>query len=133
MERRRGSRRSPESEESLSRVRLRTGRELVVVDLSNSGALVEGTVRLLPGTHLDVHIVTRDGRVLVRSRVIRAHVSYVDASEIRYRVALAFERTVDTAGYSVPSLAMPPAGLWGSSYPPAMSAPARVDDECLSA
>ena len=46
-------------------MRLRAGRELVVIDLSNGGALVEGATRLLPGTHVDVHVITRDGRTLV--------------------------------------------------------------------
>ena len=64
-------------EEPLSRVRLRAGRELQVVDVSVAGALLEGTARLLPGTHVDVHMVTRDGRVLVRSRVVRAHMRRV--------------------------------------------------------
>ena len=41
-ERRRAVRRVPHPDETLSRVRLRTGRELAVVDISSSGALVEG-------------------------------------------------------------------------------------------
>jgi hypothetical protein len=84
-------------------VRLRAGRELTVVDLSDAAAFVEGETRLLPGTHVDVHVVTRDGRVLVRSRIVRAFVSHVGADVVRYRGALAFERTIDTApaGYAV--------------------------------
>lgn len=97
MERRRAARRIPAGEEPLSRVRLRGGRELAVVDLSHAGALVEGPARLLPGTHVDVHIVTSEGRTLVRSRVVRAYVSYLDAEVVRYRGAICFERTIDTA------------------------------------
>jgi len=96
MERRRAPRRDPGAGEPLARVRLRAGRELRVIDVSNSGALVEGEARLLPGTHVDVHVVTRDGRVLVRSRVVRAYVCCVVADSVRYRGALAFERAVDT-------------------------------------
>jgi len=100
-ERRRTSRRLPLPEEPISRVRLRTGRELSVVDVSNTGLLVEGSVRLLPGTHVDVHVVTSEGRVLVRSRVARCFVAALQADAVSYRGALAFERPVDT-GYVVP-------------------------------
>jgi hypothetical protein len=101
MDRPRALRRVPQPDEPLSRVRLRTGREMAVVDVSASGVLVEGSARLLPGTHVDVHVVTRDGRVLVRSRVTRCHVVALRADAVTYRGALVFERQVDTSGYSV--------------------------------
>ena len=104
MERRRTTRREPSADEPLSRVRFRAGRDMAVVNVSNTGLLVEGVARLLPGTHVDVHVVTKDGRVLVRSRVTRAYVSALDADAIRYRGALAFDRVVDTSaiGYAIP-------------------------------
>ena len=110
IDRRRTARRAPGPEEPLSRVRMRAGRELAVLDLSDAGALVEGAARLLPGTHVDVHVVTRDGRVLVRSRIARAYVSHVEASAIRYRGALDFDREVDTsaAEIRVPDVLLPP-------------------------
>lgn len=119
MERRGIERRAPSPDEPISRVRLRTGRELSVVDLSNSGALVEGA-RLLPGTHVDVHVTTREGRVLVRSRVVRAYVADLLSNAVRYRGALAFERPIDTsdaAGYGVPSRAAASGDRQGSDYP----------------
>jgi hypothetical protein len=97
MERRKASRRVPTSDEPLCRVRLRAGRELDVIDLSDVGILVEGCARLLPGTHVDVHVITSDGRTLVRSRVVRAFVHRLAADAIRYRGALAFERAIDTS------------------------------------
>lgn len=78
-----------------------------VIDISDAGVLVEGA-RLLPNTHVDVHVVTPDGRELVRSRVVRAWVSALRGDAIVYRSALAFDRTVDTsapgtpAGYDLP-------------------------------
>jgi hypothetical protein len=96
-ERRRASRRVPLPDEPLSRVRLRAGRELAVIDLSSAGALVEGCSRLLPGTHVDVHVTTQDGRTLVRGRVVRAFVAYLDAEVVRYRGAIAFDRSIDAA------------------------------------
>jgi hypothetical protein len=96
MERRRAPRRDPGAREPLARVRLRAGRELAVIDLAHGGALVEGPARLLPGTHVDVHLVTRAGPVLVRSRVVRAYVCHVAVDTVCYRGALAFDRPVDT-------------------------------------
>jgi len=52
--------------------------------------------RLLPGTHVEVHVVTRDGRTLVRSRVTRAWVFAVAADALRYRAALVFDTRVNT-------------------------------------
>lgn len=135
LERRRAPRRSPAADEPLSRVRLRAGRELMVVDLSNAGALVEGSARLLPGTHVDVHLVTVDGRVLVRSRVARAYVCHVESDAIRYRGALAFERAVETAslGYAIPEVLAAASAAPGNTYPDSTSEAARAASERLSA
>jgi hypothetical protein len=80
------------------RLRLRTGRELDVLNIGAGGVLVETAVRLLPGTWVDVHVITVNGRELVRSRVVRAFVSGVSADRILYRGALAFDRFVELAG-----------------------------------
>jgi hypothetical protein len=119
MEHRKASRRIPLREEALSRIRLRTGREMSVVDVSNTGVLVEGEVRLLPGTHVDVHVVTREGRVLVRSRVVRCWIAALDAGCVSYRGALAFDRHVDTTapGYAIPQATDASADAEGPDYP----------------
>ena len=96
MERRRGARRIPSAGEPLAYARLRTGHQLTVIDASNWGVLTESTERLLPGRHLDVHVVTPDGRVLVRGRVARAYVCLLQSDAIHYRAALAFDRPIDT-------------------------------------
>jgi hypothetical protein len=59
-----------------------------VLDVGNGGVLVEGRVRLLPGTHLDVHVVTREGRVLVRSRVVRCWVAVLQADTVSGSVSV---------------------------------------------
>jgi len=134
-ERRRTGRRMPDGREPLSHVRLRAGRELTVVNLSASGALVEGTTRLLPGTHVDVHVVTRHGRVLVRSRIVRAYVWGVQADMVRYRGALAFERLVDTAaaGYAIPDVLLDAVASPGPLYPSSSVADDQLLDTALSA
>ena len=115
-------------------MRLRTGRELSVVDVSDAGALVEGPARLLPGTHVDVHVVTRDGRILVRSRVSRCSIVALKADTVCYRGVLVFERQVDTAavGYAVPVVAPPDIGVPGSDYPLDRAASPVPHEERLS-
>jgi hypothetical protein len=90
----------PQPDETLSRVRLRTGRELTVVNISVSGVLLEGATRLLPGTRAEVHVVTRHGRVLVRTKVVRSLVWRLQPDVVWYRTALAFDTDVDTDAQS---------------------------------
>lgn len=117
-ERRGVPRRLPDSDETLARVRLRTGRELSVVDIGDTGALLEGTARLLPGTHVEVHVITREGRTLVRSRVTRAWVFAVAADAVRYRAALAFDTRVNTSPSRVVTTHTASHGnATGSNYP----------------
>jgi hypothetical protein len=116
MERRLKPRRLTDADEPIRTIRLRAGRDVEAIDVSDGGVLVEGASRLLPGTHVDVHVITRDGRVLVRSRVVRARVTAISPSEVRYRCALAFDHLVDT-GYPMPSAAAGQAALTGTRYP----------------
>ena len=119
MERRRAHRRLVATDEALCRAKLRTGGELRVLDASSWGALAETTERLLPGRHLDVHIVSSQGRVLVRSRVARAFVSRVESSAVHYRAALAFESVVDVRveGYPMPAPVLAVQIEPGNAYP----------------
>lgn len=100
-ERRRLSRWAPDATDALSRVRLRAGRELAVINVSGGGALVEGPTRLLPGTHVDVHVTAALGRVLARARVVRCAVWSLTADVVQYRGALAFETPVELAPHAV--------------------------------
>jgi PilZ domain-containing protein len=111
-DRRRGNRWIPVSGDPVSRVRLRLGRELTVINVSTSGALVHGTTRLLPGTHVDVHVTASQGRVLIRARVIRCAVWEVTADAVQYRGALAFNTPVELQPMDaalMPVLTDPPA------------------------
>lgn len=119
MERRRTARRSIADSEPLAHARLRTGGDLQVIDASSWGALTETRARLLPGRHLDVHIVSTRGRVLVRSRVTRAFVWRLSADTITYRAALAFDHVVDVRveGYALPSAPFASRIVTGTGYP----------------
>jgi hypothetical protein len=103
---------------------------MAVIDVSDTGALLEGTARLLPGTHVNAHVVTRDGRELVRSRVVRAFVCDVQPDAVRYRAALAFDRPLDTSahGYSVPATIPDVAPSLGTRYPAAEARSRQLAD-----
>jgi hypothetical protein len=136
-DRRRAPRRIPQPDESLARARLRTGRELTVINISSSGALVEGPTRLLPGTRADVHLVTRHGRVLVRTRIVRSLVWRLEPDVVCYRSALAFDTEVDTdaaltlsersesSGYPIPAQNV------GNDETPGMHYPSAEVDGCV--
>jgi len=119
VERRRASRRKVSADEPVGHARLRTGGQLRVIEASSWGALMETTERLLPGRHLDVHIVCAEGRMLVRSRVARAFVVKVEPGAVHYQVAFAFDRAVDVraAGYALPSPLIASESERGMSYP----------------
>ena len=119
MDRRRAARRLLAPGEPLAHAKLRTGGQLIVLDASSWGALTETTERLLPGRHLDVHVVTSGGRVLVRGRVARAYVYRLQPDAIYYRAALAFEQAIDarTCGNSPPAAIVSPASPRGTPYP----------------
>ena len=119
MERRRAMRRNVSADEPLGQARLRTGGRLRVVEASSWGALLETTERLLPGRHLDVHVVSAEGRTLARSRVVRAFVVKVEPDAVHYQVAFAFDRAVDVraAGYGLPSPLLASETERGMPYP----------------
>jgi len=120
VERRHAGRREPVAGEPLATIRLRTGRECLVVNISSRGALVEGP-RLLPGACVHMHVTTGGGRSLVRSRVLRCEVSRLTADAIWYRSGIAFEQGVDAHlnGYHVPAGEEDANGGPGSQYPAA--------------
>jgi hypothetical protein len=91
--------------------RIRPGREVVIVDLSCDGALVEGPWRFRPLSRCDVHLQVTGQDVHLRARIVRCFVARIERQEpVRYRTALAFDRAVDLPerwdaldGYSIPA------------------------------
>jgi hypothetical protein len=91
--------------------RIRPGREVVIVDLSCDGALVEGPWRFRPLSRCDVHLKVTGQDVHLRARIVRCFVARLERQEpVRYRTALAFDRAVDLPerwdaldGYPIPA------------------------------
>ena len=73
--------------------RLRPGRDVRVLDVSSGGALVEASVRLMPGASIVLHLVGVRSHHTIRGTVLRCYVSAIDRSTgVRYRAALGFDQ-----------------------------------------
>ncbi len=87
--------------------RVRPGRQVSVIDLSVSGALIETSHRLLPGTNVELQVEGTDRTMTIRGRVLRCAVSQVRSSSLSYRGAIAFDRhlpwfvNAEESGYAV--------------------------------
>ncbi len=89
--------------------RIRPGYAVVVINLSPSGALVEGPRPLPPGRRVDVHLAEGDLRVLVRAQVIRCSVATLDADSITYRAGLSFHERLEISERQTPCVYAVPA------------------------
>jgi hypothetical protein len=79
--------------------RLRPGRDVRVLDLSNGGALVEAAGRLMPGAPIVLHLVGVRSHHTIRGTVLRCYVSALDHSTgVWYRAALAFDQCFAVPG-----------------------------------
>ena len=78
------------------RARLRPGGDVVLVNLSNSGALVEGTFRVRPDARCEVSVTEGARESTLRGLVVRSFVARLDrAGPVRYRAAIRFDRTAE--------------------------------------
>jgi len=90
-ERRRTYRRQRPEEHGIVSTRVRPGHEATLVDVSAGGALIETSLRLLPGAAVELQVDTGTTRASVRGRVLRSAVVRVRASSVCYRGAIGFD------------------------------------------
>jgi len=108
-DRRHTGRRATFGEHGIEHARVRPGREVLVVNVSSGGVLVETPHRLLPGSLIELHLRTADRRVSVRGRVLRCAVARLRADDLWYRGAIGFDLELpwfsdgQEAGYQVPA------------------------------
>jgi hypothetical protein len=104
--------------------RVRPGHDVIIVNLSATGMLVEGTCRLHPGCLVESRLLFDRGPLQVDGEVVRAFVSVVDNCSVRYRAGIAFALPIPVTappdlllGYQLPdpTSGAPPES--GSSYP----------------
>lgn len=107
IDRRRMRRRQRPEDHGITAARVRPGQSVSVIDVSAGGALIETKHRLLPGTPVDLLVQTDLCHLELRGRVLRCSVSHLQASSMRYRGAIGFERHIvsfmdeDARGYQV--------------------------------
>ena len=109
-DRRRAHRRQTFEQHGIEGARMRPGYEVVLVDVSAGGALVESDRRLLPGSLIELHLASSGRAVSVRGRVIRCAVARLMATGVWYQGAIKFDRDLcwfqdhEAIGYSVPAV-----------------------------
>ena len=88
----------------LAGVRLPSGYVKQVVNISNSGLLVECDSALMPGSSVTVELCTNgkelwhpNADLFVPARIVRSEVSKVDTDHLRYLVAAQFQRELELA------------------------------------
>lgn len=74
--------------------KLATGPEIRLVDLSRGGARFECEKRLLPGAKVALRLVTPDGTLVVRGRVVRSRIVRLERGGLGYDAAIAFNETL---------------------------------------
>lgn len=74
--------------------KLATGPDIRLVDLSRGGARFECEKRLLPGAKVALRLVTPDGALVVRGRVVRSRIVRLERGGLGYDVAIAFNETL---------------------------------------
>jgi hypothetical protein len=79
--------------------RLRSGPDVIVVNLSRGGVLLETVSRVRPGSRVEVVLPVTTGLVTATGQVVRAWVAGIDRDQgVRYRVAVAFDHEVEWQG-----------------------------------
>jgi hypothetical protein len=90
---RRGARRLEAFEEHrIVSASVRPGHRARVIDVSAGGALIETSLRLLPGTSVELQVETGADRANVRGQVLRCAVVRLRPTWVCYRGAIAFDR-----------------------------------------
>jgi hypothetical protein len=107
------------------------GPDVRLVDLSRGGARFECERRLLPGSSVALRLVTPDGAVVVRGRVVRSRIAKIDQTGLVYEVAAAFNETLttlaDDAGPEIDAAAAPDAPPDDDAAPVGDASPTESD------
>lgn len=91
-DRRRAPRVRPDTTAWQETALLRPGQEVLVINLSRGGALLESTTRMAPGGRAELHLFGHHRRV-VRGRIARCQI--VHLYPLRYAGAMVFDGPLD--------------------------------------
>ena len=89
----RSRRRTPQEIEGFQSVVLSPGGKVDVLNVSNSGILVQTETRAKPGSAVLVRIPMTGVNHEVKAKIVRSEVANVNGSGLSYEVAIAFDET----------------------------------------
>jgi hypothetical protein len=97
-ERRHARRVTEIAELGIRQAKVRPGHEAAVLDISSHGALIETSLRLMPGRPIELQI-DRGGEITpIRGRVMRSQVARLQPSRVSYQGAIGFEQPLAWLG-----------------------------------
>jgi hypothetical protein len=82
----------------LSAIKLDSGGELLIVNISSTGVLVETGSKFSPGSTADLHLSGPGTNLVVPARFVRSDVAHIDGLGVRYHAAAAFTKELDLDG-----------------------------------
>jgi PilZ domain len=82
---------------------IRTGHDVQVLDLSRGGALIEGRVRLVPDSAVELRFNGVARSQPLRARVVRCYVSALENGTVSYQAGVAFEEHLSQVEFEVRS------------------------------
>jgi CheY-like chemotaxis protein len=96
-DRRRASRQKASNLPRSLRARLSAGGDITLVDISNTGVMLETKAALAPGSIVHLQMQNAESHVSVLARLVRSERMRANGSDLIYRVAAAFAREIDLA------------------------------------
>ena len=82
----------------LSGIRVSSGPELELINISSTGLLVETGVKFAPGSTTNIQLCGSGSNLVVPVRFIRSDVARLDGCGVRYRAAATFAKELDIDG-----------------------------------
>lgn len=73
----------------------RDGTEVDLLNISNSGLLIESSLKFAPQSATEFHLLGPDSTLILPARFVRSSVSAVDTLGVRYQAAAVFSRKVE--------------------------------------
>jgi hypothetical protein len=104
----------------LSGIKLSSGPEVQLINISSTGVLIESGSKFAPGSTTELHLSGPETNLVIPVRFIRSAVARINGLGVRYHAAAAFAKALDLAGpRRTDAPAIPPqelAALLGSVF-----------------
>jgi hypothetical protein len=115
-EKRSSPRLPPSAIAALKSARIVAGPEVVLINISRGGALIETEARLMPGSTANIRLVAADAVFLIRGRVLRSQARSFQGPVLRFHCAIAFDEDfslladskIESVASQVPESESPP-------------------------